>query len=94
MSYQSLSGKTFIVTGASSGMGRATAILLGQQGANVGLFDLHAPDAVASEIEKAGGKCLALACNVQSREVVDSAVKAVVDKFGGLHGKVQFLTMH
>ncbi|KAF2807449.1 3-oxoacyl-reductase [Mytilinidion resinicola] len=86
MSYKSLAGKTFIVTGASSGMCRSTAILLGQQGANVGLFDLRSPDEVAAEIEKAGGSCLALACNVQSREAVDSATEAVVNKFGSLHG--------
>ncbi|OCK77037.1 3-oxoacyl-reductase [Lepidopterella palustris CBS 459.81] len=86
MSYKELAGKTFIVTGASSGMGRATAIILAEQGANVGLFDLRAPDAVAKEIEEKGGKCLALACNVQSAEQVDNATKEVVDKFGALHG--------
>jgi len=86
MSYKDLKGKTFIVTGASSGMGKATALLLAEQGANVGLFDLRAPDAVAEEIQKAGGSSLALACNVQNAKDVDEATKAVVDTFGDLHG--------
>ena len=86
MSYKDLAGKTFIVTGAGSGMGRSTSILLAQQGANVVLLDLRAPDSVAREIEEAGGHCLALACNVQSAEEVDSATKAVSNHFGDLHG--------
>lgn len=87
MSYKDLAGKTFIVTGAGSGMGRATAILLGQQGANVAAFDLRAPETLAKEIEDAGGKCLPLACNVQSAKDVDAATKKTVEHFGGLHGE-------
>jgi len=68
-------------------MGRSTALLLAEQGANVGLFDLRAPDAVAEEITRAGGQCIALACNVQNPTEVNDAVKAVVDKYGGLHGQ-------
>jgi 3-oxoacyl-[acyl-carrier protein] reductase len=92
MSYLDLQRKTFIVTGASSGIGRAISLLLASQGANVGLFNLRAPDAVSEEIEKAGGegRYIALACNVQKVEEVDGAVKAVVDHFGGLHGELYF----
>jgi len=86
MSYRDLRGKTFIVTGASSGMGKQTSLLLATQGANVGLFDLHAPAALAEEIEKAGGSCIALACNVQNAKDVDDSVAAVTARFGGLHG--------
>ncbi|KIW84466.1 hypothetical protein Z517_03716 [Fonsecaea pedrosoi CBS 271.37] len=86
MSYSDLKGKTFIVTGAASGMGRTTCLALAKQGANVGLLDLRKPDNVLSEIEKLGGEAISLACNVQDRYAVDEAVKAVVDRFGGLHG--------
>jgi NAD(P)-dependent dehydrogenase (short-subunit alcohol dehydrogenase family) len=86
MSYQDLEGKTFIVTGASSGMGRATALLLAQQGANVGLLDLRSPMEVADEIYKLGGRCLPLECNVQVAAAVDAAVEKVVSEYGGLHG--------
>lgn len=87
MSYKDLHGKTIIVTGAASGMGRATAIMLAKQGVNVGLFDLRSPDELAAEIRKDGGNCLPAACNVQKTEEVDAAVKAVVDEFGELYGE-------
>lgn len=86
MSYKDLAGKTFVVTGAESGIGKHTALLLAQQGANVGLLDLKAPETVAEDIRQKGGKCIAIACNVQLTSEVDQAVKAVADKFGGLDG--------
>jgi 3-oxoacyl-[acyl-carrier protein] reductase len=36
MSYSDLKGKTYVITGAASGQGRATALMLGRQGANLG----------------------------------------------------------
>ncbi|KAL6231972.1 hypothetical protein BDW75DRAFT_243400 [Aspergillus navahoensis] len=86
MSYPDLNGKTFIVTGAGSGIGRATAKLLGQQGATVAAFDLRAPEAVAQDIKDAGGICLPLECNVQSAEAVNTATEQVVKHFGRLDG--------
>lgn len=86
MSYSDLKGKTFIVTGAASGMGRTLSLMLAQQGANVGLLDLRQPHEVLAEITGSGGQGLALACNVQDRKAVDDAVRAVAQKFGGLHG--------
>ncbi len=86
MSYTELKGRTYVVTGAASGMGRTTSFLLAQQGANVGLLDLKKPDHVLEEIEKAGGKALSIACDVTNREMVDEAIKAVVARFGALHG--------
>jgi NAD(P)-dependent dehydrogenase (short-subunit alcohol dehydrogenase family) len=88
MSYDSLKGRTYIVTGAASGMGKAISILLARQGANVGLFDLSAPVAVEEIIQKGGGQCIALAVDVQDPKAVDEGTKAVVSKFGGLHGIV------
>jgi NAD(P)-dependent dehydrogenase (short-subunit alcohol dehydrogenase family) len=44
MSYNDLRGKTFIVTGANSGQGRATALLLAEQGANLGMLRTHRDD--------------------------------------------------
>jgi NAD(P)-dependent dehydrogenase (short-subunit alcohol dehydrogenase family) len=84
--YSDLKGKVFVVTGAASGMGRTTSLLLAQQGAHVGLLDLRKPDAVLAEVEKLGGQGVALECNVQKADVVDAAVKTVVDKFGRLDG--------
>jgi len=86
MSYSDLKGKTFIVTGAASGMGRTTSLALAKQGANVGLLDLRKPDHVLEEIVKLGGKALSFACDVTNRQQVDDAVKTVADEFGGLDG--------
>jgi 3-oxoacyl-[acyl-carrier protein] reductase len=86
MSYPELKGKTFIVTGGASGMGRTTALELAKQGSNVGLLDLSKPDNVLAEIEKIGGKAISIACNVQDSRAVGDAIKAVADHFGALHG--------
>jgi 3-oxoacyl-[acyl-carrier protein] reductase len=86
VSYSDLKGKTFIITGASSGMGRTTSLLLAKQGANVGLLDLRKPDHILKEVEDLGGKGLSLQCNVQKADQVNQCVKAVAEKFGGLDG--------
>lgn len=86
MAYNDLKGKTFIVTGASSGMGRTTSLMLAQQGANVGLLDLRKPDHVLEEIERLGGQALSVACDVTNRQNVNEAVKAVAERFGQLDG--------
>jgi NAD(P)-dependent dehydrogenase (short-subunit alcohol dehydrogenase family) len=84
--YHDLKGKTFVVTGAASGMGRSISLALAEQGANVGLLDLNKPDHVLEEIRKLGGKALSLTCDVTKFDQVESAVKAVVKEFGALHG--------
>ncbi|OAL39937.1 hypothetical protein AYO20_00850 [Fonsecaea nubica] len=84
--YSDLKGKVFVITGAASGMGRTTALMLAQQGAHVGLLDLRKPDAVLAEVEKLGGKGISIECNVQKADIVDAAVKEVAERFGRLDG--------
>jgi len=86
MAYECFKGKTYIVTGAASGMGRAISIKLARQGANVGLVDLNNPDHVLAEIEQFGGKATSVSANVQHASEVDAAFKTVVEKFGRLDG--------
>ncbi len=85
---RSIAGLTALVTGAASGMGRATAHLFAAEGANVAVTDLDqaACDSVAAEIAAAGvpGKALPLALDVSDTAAIGSVVSAIVDEFGGL----------
>jgi len=77
-------GKVAIVTGAGSGIGRATARRLGSEGGAVACLDVTADAvaAVASDIEAAGGQALAVVCDVSAPEQVHDAVAAVVARLG------------
>lgn len=78
-----LTGKTAVVTGGGSGIGKAVALLLAQRGATVHVMDLN-PDAAAAvvkEIEDGGGKAHAAVSNVAKQEEVVAAFEGI----GGLH---------
>jgi len=81
---QNIAGKVVVITGASSGLGEATARLLARHGATVALAARRADriDALAAEINDANGKALAVPTDVADREQVKALVAAVVEKFG------------
>jgi 3-hydroxybutyrate dehydrogenase len=81
-----LQGKSAIVTGAASGIGKAIAELLAREGAAVAVADLNADAAgkVAAEIEAAGGRAMGVAMDVTNEDAVESATAAVADRFGGV----------
>lgn len=83
---QKLSSKTALVTGAGSGIGKATALLLAREGANVVVLSRTKDeiDAVAAEIESAGGKALSIAADVSDDGEMKAVVAAAVKKFGGI----------
>ena len=80
-----LEGKSAIVTGAASGIGRATSLLFAEQGAKLIVVD-RAPEvqATADAIVKAGGQAVALMKDVSSEADVESFIQAAVDQHGGL----------
>lgn len=80
-------GKTALITGAASGIGRETALRLGREGGAVVVADIQqeAGDAVAREITEAGGRAVFQKLDVASEESWAEAVAATVREFGGLN---------
>src|SRR5215471_18748376 len=78
--------RTVVVTGASSGIGRATAVAFGAAGARVALVARRRPEleAVAAEIGVAGAHALVVPTDVTSREAVSRAFDAVRDGLGDI----------
>jgi NAD(P)-dependent dehydrogenase (short-subunit alcohol dehydrogenase family) len=77
-------GKVAVVTGAGSGIGRATARRLGQEGAAVGCLDVSgdAVTAVASAVTDEGGRAVAVECDVSDAASVRVAIDRVVAELG------------
>jgi len=82
----SLDGKVALITGAASGLGKAIAELYAQHGASVAIADINqqAADAVAAEINAAGGKAIGVAMDVTSEDAVDAGTDKVIETFGAL----------
>ena len=79
-------GRSIIVTGAASGIGRATAGLFAQRGGSVMIADLKADEAekAADEIRKQGLKAESVVCDVSDEKQVENAVDRTITAFGRL----------
>jgi len=77
-------GKVVVITGASSGLGEATARHLASKGASVflGARRLDRLQAVVADIQRAGGRAAAMRVDVTRRAEVDAFVQAATEKFG------------
>ena len=86
MATESLEGKVAAVTGASSGIGEATALALAQAGAAVGLGARRAErlDGLVQRIEDAGGRAIALPVDVSDEAQARAFIEGVNEQLGGL----------
>jgi NAD(P)-dependent dehydrogenase (short-subunit alcohol dehydrogenase family) len=83
---ESFTGKVAFVTGAANGIGRAAALAFAREGARVVAADMSEPGnrETVRLIEEAGGRALAVGCDVSREGDVTAALAKAVDAFGGL----------
>ena len=83
---RSISGKVVLITGATNGMGLATAKLFSDEGAKVIVTDLDDKkiDAVVSEINESGNSAYGIRLDVSDKKNIETAVKEIISNFGGL----------
>lgn len=82
----SFSGKVVLITGAGSGLGRASALLFAQQGATVVVSDVNEAGGheTVQLLKEIGGEAMFIACNVANETQVDALVKQTVESYGRL----------
>ncbi len=82
-------GKTIVITGAGSGIGRATALIFAREGANVVSADINEKgvEQTVEQVNAKGGQALALTIDVTRRAAVEDMAQLAIDGFGS----VQFL---
>src|SRR5438552_3540898 len=78
--------RTAVITGGAIGFGRAFARALAGEGANVAIADIDAETSehTAAELVSAGGRAIAVNCDVADADQVDAAVATTVRRFGGI----------
>jgi citronellol/citronellal dehydrogenase len=89
----SLKNKTVFITGASRGIGKAIALRLAREGANIVIAAKSTTEnaklggtiySAAEEVEKAGGGALAVQCDIRFEDQIQQAIDKTIEKFGGI----------
>lgn len=89
----SFANKTAIITGATRGIGKAIALRLAKEGANIVIAAKSVEEnaklggtifSAAAEIEAAGGKALAVQCDIRFEDQVQNVVDKTIERFGGI----------
>ena len=89
----SLKNKTVLITGASRGIGKAIALRLAREGANIVIAAKSIEEnpklggtifSAATEVEKTGGQALAVQCDIRFEDQIQNTVQMAVEKFGGI----------
>lgn len=89
----SFKNRTIFITGASRGIGKAMALRLAKEGANIVIAAKSVEEdprlggtifSAAQEVEAAGGKALAVQVDIRHEDQIQAAVQQAVDKFGGI----------
>jgi NAD(P)-dependent dehydrogenase (short-subunit alcohol dehydrogenase family) len=84
-------GKTILITGAASGIGRATALIFAREGANVVCADINekgveeTSEQINAKYSNTGSQALALTIDVTKRAAVEDMVQLALDDFGSIH---------
>lgn len=81
-----LEGKVALITGAATGIGRASALLFAKEGAKVAIADINEKDALETvrSIQNAGGDAIFINTNLMKVSDIENMVKTTVDRFGKL----------
>lgn len=93
ISIMSFQNKTVIITGASRGIGKAIGLRLAKEGANIVIASKSVEEnpklggtifSAAAEMETAGGKALAVQCDIRFEDQIQNVVDKTIEKFGGI----------
>ena len=89
-------GRVALVTGAGSGIGRASAQIFAREGARVVVVDLNEGGAkeTVDQIESSGGEAIALAADVTDEAQVEGMIATTVERFGRLDAAMNLSLIH